>query len=158
VAIKLTNFVDLNPKEIQMVLEWRNHISVRKWMLNKQEISLQEHLDYIDSLKKSSDKLYFLVKTNKEYIGVVDFKKIDFYKKEACFGLYANPDLKGVGSRLVSFSIKYIFDILQLDKIIIEVFADNYKAISLYEKFNFEIFEEKILNSCKVVYMKLDNE
>ena len=41
-----------------MILEWRNKID-KKWMHTQNDISLEEHLDFIDSLKTIKDKLYF---------------------------------------------------------------------------------------------------
>ena len=45
-----------------MILEWRNKIRYTKWMHTQNDISLEEHLDFINSLKTIKDKLYFLVK------------------------------------------------------------------------------------------------
>ena len=42
-----------------MILEWRNKIDIQKWMHTQNDISLEEHLDFIDSLKTIKDKLYF---------------------------------------------------------------------------------------------------
>ena len=71
--IKLINFIDLSLEEKIMVLGWRNHPEIRKWMYNQDEIKLEEHLNFIDSLKLRKDKLYFLVKKEDEFIGVIDF-------------------------------------------------------------------------------------
>ena len=60
--IQLLNFIDLELKEKEMILEWRNHPDIRKWMYNQDEIKFEEHLNFIDSLKLRKDKLYFLVK------------------------------------------------------------------------------------------------
>ena len=60
--IKLLNFIDLKLEEKEMILKWRNHPDIRKWMYNQDEIKFEEHLNFIDSLKLRKDKLYFLVK------------------------------------------------------------------------------------------------
>ena len=49
--IKLINFIDLSQEEKMMILEWRNKIDIQKWMHTQNDISLEEHLDFINSLK-----------------------------------------------------------------------------------------------------------
>jgi len=83
----LVDFTDLSLEEKKMVLAWRNDKRVRRWMFDKEEITLSAHLAYIESLKNKRDKRYFLVKRSGEAIGVVDF--VDITKKSATFGVYA---------------------------------------------------------------------
>ena len=71
--IKLINFIDLSQDEKKMILEWRNRLDIQKWMYTQNDISLEDHLDFIDSLKTIKDKLYFLVKKDDIYIGVINF-------------------------------------------------------------------------------------
>ncbi len=47
--IKLINFIDLSQEEKMMILEWRNKIDIQKWMHTQNDISLEEHLDFINS-------------------------------------------------------------------------------------------------------------
>ena len=75
--IKLINFIDLTLDEKKIVLNWRNNSNIKKWMLTTQNIILQDHLNYIESLKLKKDKMYFLVKDTQKYIGVIDFINID---------------------------------------------------------------------------------
>ena len=57
--IKLLNFIDLKLEEKEMILKWRNHPEIRKWMYNQDEIKLEEHLSFIESLNTKEDKFYF---------------------------------------------------------------------------------------------------
>ena len=57
--VMLVNFIDLDYEAKQSVLAMRNHPEVRKWMYTKEEISLQDHLDFIDSLYSDTVKQYF---------------------------------------------------------------------------------------------------
>lgn len=151
--LQLINFVDLDEVEKKMVLEWRNDPYVRKWMRNSKIIELQDHLDFIKSLKKSDDRYYFLVKEGTEYIGVIDFTDIDMERKNAFFGIYANPFFKrsGVGRKLLSILIEYAKNTLKLDKLKLEVLETNTKAIALYKKFGFLEYDTKE----RYIYMEL---
>lgn len=158
--IELINFTDMTFDEKKMVLSWRNHPEIKKWMYNNDDISLQNHLAYIESLNNSLDKLYFLVKKDSNYIGVIDFTSINKEKKSSEFGLYANASSKipGVGRILESICINYAFDILKISVLKLEVFSDNIQVRNLHKKFHFQETIRKIVNNKEVICMELKNE
>ena len=155
--IELLNFIDLNIEEKEMILKWRNNPKIRMWMYNQDEIKLEEHLNFIDSLKSRKDKLYFLVKKEDEFIGVIDFTQL-IEKKSVHMGIYSNPNLKGNGKILLNKIIDYSFNNLKVERVFSEVFAENEKAHNLYKKFNFKDISEKTVNNKKVICMELENE
>lgn len=154
--VELINFTDLSAKEKKSVLEWRNHAEIKKWMYNQNDISWQEHLNFIDFLRSCDSKRYLVVKSNDIYFGVIDFIDIDFIKKEAFFGIYANPfeKLHGMGKTLLQSGIKYAFDILKLEKLKLEVFADNEKALHLYKKYGFKESGTKMIGKKNIICME----
>ncbi len=156
-ALKLINFIDLKLQEKEMILECRNYPEIRKWMYNQHEIKLEEHLSFIESLKSEKDKLYFLVKKEDEFIGVIDFTQL-VEKKSVHMGIYSNPNLNGNGRLLLNKIIEYSFNDLKVEKIFSEVFIENEKAYNLYKKFNFKDISEKIVNNKRVICMELENK
>ncbi|NOR55562.1 MAG: UDP-2,4-diacetamido-2,4,6-trideoxy-beta-L-altropyranose hydrolase [Sulfurovum sp.] len=156
--VKLINFINLSLEEKKMVLAWRNHPNVRKWMFSQETISLDNHLNYINSLHSIEDSVYFLVKEGAQAIGVIDFTSIDYEKRNAKFGIYSNPDLMGVGSFLMRKIIDYGFNILKVETLVSEVFEDNISAIKLYKRYDFRNTMTKQVNNRDVIYMELDNE
>ncbi|RXJ77274.1 UDP-4-amino-4,6-dideoxy-N-acetyl-beta-L-altrosamine N-acetyltransferase [Arcobacter sp. F155] len=154
--IKLINFTKLSLDEKKLILQWRNNPLIKKWMYTEKDISLEDHLSFIDNLLLSEDKLYFLVKENMEYIGVIDFVNIS--PDSLNMGIYANPFLKNKGIILLEEIIKYSFDILKVKKIKAEVFKENDKACNLYKKYNFTTVNEKNINNREVACMELINE
>ena len=155
--IKLMNFTELTLEQKEMVLIWRNSSEIRKWMYNQEEIELNDHLNFIESLKSRKDKLYFLVKKDKEYIGVIDFTEI-IEEESLHMGIYTNPNIKGNGKILLNKIIEYSFDNLKVKKIYSEVFSQNNKAYELYEKYNFKDISKKTINNKEVICMELNNE
>ncbi|OHD98040.1 MAG: UDP-4-amino-4,6-dideoxy-N-acetyl-beta-L-altrosamine N-acetyltransferase [Sulfurimonas sp. RIFCSPHIGHO2_12_FULL_36_9] len=156
--IVLINFIDLTLEEKKMILSWRNHPSIKQWMYNSDDILLENHLNFIETLKSCADKLYFLVKLDDDYIGVIDFTNIDKESKSSEFGLYANIELKGMGKVLLNSICEYGFHALNINKLIAEVFAKNEKAINLYKKFNFKDITRKTVNNKEIICMELKNE
>src|SRR3990167_2731780 len=152
--IVLINFIDLTLEEKKMILSWRNHPSIKQWMYNSDDILLENHLNFIETLKSCADKLYFLVKLDDDYIGVIDFTNIDKESKSSEFGLYANIELKGMGKVLLNSICEYGFHALNINKLI----AKNEKAINLYKKFNFKDITRKTVNNKEIICMELKNE
>lgn len=156
--INLINFTDLTLEEKKMILLWRNHPTIKQWMYNSDDILLENHLGFIETLKDCRNKLYFLVKRDDDYIGVIDFTNIDKESRSSEFGLYVNIELKGMGKVLLNSICEYGFHVLNINKLIAEVFAENEKAINLYKKFNFKKITKKIVNNREVICMELKNE
>ncbi|MGA1847646.1 UDP-4-amino-4,6-dideoxy-N-acetyl-beta-L-altrosamine N-acetyltransferase [Deferribacter abyssi] len=138
---KLINFINLSDFEKELVRKWRNHKDIRNWMYNEHEISIQEHNNFITSLKETKNKLYWLVKKNDDdYLGVLNLVNIKWNHRNAYLGIYANPEQKrpGSGETLLSILLKVTFSILKFHTLKLEVLEDNAPAIRLYQKFGFE--------------------
>ncbi len=159
-TIKFINFIDLTADQKKVLLDLRNHPEVRKWMYNSNLISLENHLIYIDSLKDEETKKYFLVETDKQTIGVIYFTKIDLVQKSSEFGLYANlfDKQSNIGNTLMRLVISYAFNDLKLKSLNLEVFENNERAITLYNRFGFKQVCQKNVNNKKVICMELYNE
>ncbi len=154
--VELIHFIELSNDEKKMVLKWRNHSNVKKWMYNTENILLENHLNFIKTLANQKDKIYFLVKSHQKYIGVIDFTNITSIDCE--FGLYTNIAFKGYGKLLLTTIIEYAFNALHLQKLKAEVFVKNERAISLYKKYDFSAITKKIVNNREVLCMELKNE
>ena len=153
-SVELINFIDLSYDEKVEILSWRNHPNIRKWMFNKEPISLESHISYINLLKEKKDRVYFAIKQYGQFVGVISFTSIDLKNLEAEIGLYAKPTLKGVGKLLMQNILEYGFDKLKLKKLVSKVFEDNFSAIKLYKKFNLK----KIDKNHALITMELKNE
>ncbi|EKJ5773571.1 UDP-4-amino-4,6-dideoxy-N-acetyl-beta-L-altrosamine N-acetyltransferase [Campylobacter coli] len=133
------DFIRLNDHEIKLIWQWRNNEKISRFMKTKY-IDFQEHLNFITGLKKDQSKKYFLVFKDNEAIGVIYFINI---MQDSCeFGLYAKPDLKGMGQILMQEIKKYAFENLKIKKLKACVFKQNKKALDLYLKNGFCIKNE----------------
>ena len=132
--MKLTKFQDLSLEEKKKILNWRNHPDIREWMYDKNEITLQNHLNFIENLPEN--RIYLKVGN----FGIINFKILD---NKVELGLHKNPAKEKVGSILIQEAIDYTFNTLKTKKIILYVFEDNIKAINLYKKFGFRTVDKK---------------
>jgi len=136
----LKNFINISKSESEMVRVWRNNESVRKWMHNSHIIGKKEHANFIDSLKSSCCKVYWLVKEEDEYLGMMNFSNILWQHRNAYLGIYTNPEkkIKGAGSKIMSLIIHMAFRVFGFHSLRLEVVKRNVAAINLYNKFGFE--------------------
>ena len=70
------DFRHISQYEKNLVLKWRNHLSIRQWMDNKLIISKSEHNKFLEELKKKKDTIYFLIIKKKTKVGVLTLKDI----------------------------------------------------------------------------------
>ena len=152
----ITNFINTIDIERKLILDWRNDENVRKWMVNKNIISYNEHLNYINSLKNNNQKLCFLVKDKESYLGIVEFDEINLDEKSTYFGLNSNPknEKPGLGRILEEISIYLAKEKLGLEKLKLFVFIDNKQVINLHKKYGFVIVNEKDIEGRKAYFME----
>lgn len=124
-------------------------------MYNSQNISLEQHLSFIEGLRDNFQRQYILV----QHIGILVFD-FNYQNKSVFFGLYGNPfnKIAGVGRILERIVKKYIFNILNFSKLELEVFYDNLQVINLHKKFNFQETNRKTVNNKEVICMELIND
>ena len=150
--IRLLNFTTLDQTQKELVLTWRNHPDIRKWMIDDSLIPLKNHLHFIDLLHTKTDRCYFLVQKDSEYIGVIDLTAMDANCAE--LGIYANPDMRGVGHILMNALIDHA-KTLGLSKLIAHVYTTNVRAQNLYKKFHFIQTKETRHNTKKMNTLEL---
>lgn len=154
---KLINFTQLKLSEKEMILHWRNNESIRKWMYQRDEILLKNHLAYIDFLSSTTDREYFLLKKKENNIGVVSLTDIKD-KTRAELGIYLNPMLKGYGSILMYKIIDYALKNKKIKTLNANVYIENILAVKLYKKFNFKVISEFEDSNGTLYHMELKNE
>ena len=135
-SVELVDFSDLNEEQKSLVLSWRNDEAISKFMRTK-TITQKEHLGFLEELKESKDKRYFLLFRDKKPLGVIYFTNITADDCE--FGLYSNPSLKGVGNLLLKYIKLYAFNTLKISNLYARAFNFNNKAICLYLKNGFAL-------------------
>lgn len=130
-------FQSLSEAALKMIWEWRNDPSIRKWMYSADIISWENHLSFVENLKRDTTKKYFLVDRNGVHIGVFDL--IDFKDDRAEMGFYLSPgwQKKGIGREYYYAVLEYIFATLGLMKIYQYNRADNNSANALNDLFGF---------------------
>ena len=142
--ILIFNYINLNDDEKKIILKMRNHPNIKRWMYNQKNISVEEHFEFINKLRKDNNKNYFLIKQKEKVLGTINFIKNN-YKNSLNLGIYSNPlsKINNSGTILIIVASKYAFEVIGVDKITLEVFSDNKKAINFYKKNGFHEIQKK---------------
>ncbi len=123
--------------DLSMVLSWRNHPDVRRFMFNQHEISLQEHTAWFTQVIKDGSKDLLIVEESSTPIGYVQFSHVEL-GGISHWGFYIRPDAsKGTGQKLGIAALEHAFDKLQLHKVCGEVIASNQASIKFHERLGF---------------------
>lgn len=132
INISFENFVNINEREKELILKWRNSDRIRNKMTNQEMITLENHLKWINALKEKNNQLYFLFKINKIPCGVFDFTKINKVSCE-CGSYIGNEDYIGYGILLNFLGFNYAFEKLKLEKVDITVLKNNNRVYKMHK-------------------------
>ncbi len=153
--VELINYVDMNFNDQAFALKMRNDISIKRWMYSQQEISQNEHYDFIKKLNGNEERFYFLVKLGGTTVGSINFSNI-VPNDSLDFGLFTNPytELRGAGKILEAAGISYAHFKFGIKKVKLEVFSDNIRAINFYKKCGFRLVASNRNEGREILYME----
>ena len=132
-----------------MVLPWRNHPDVRRFMFTQHEISAQEHAAFFAQALRDPTRAYYLGMDDEAAVGLVSLINLDANHKTAEWGFYVRPGAPvGTGRRMLMLALDRAFGDDGLVKLSGEAFAFNQASIRLHLRLGFAI--EGILRSHRV--------
>ena len=135
----MTKLRRMNTRDLDLVLEWRNHPNVRKNMYNQTVITETEHKIWWDKICKNNTYRYLIYEYRGFPSGVVSFKDINFNHRHSSWAFYASPKApRGTGARMEYLALEYAFEKLSLLKLFCEVLSYNTAVISMHKRFGFQ--------------------
>lgn len=117
-----------------MILQWRNNDNIRKWMFNSDEISFENHLSFIENLKESTMKSYWMVRYKGDPVGCVYFDNIKFDDESGEIGLFYRPDRQNhspFGIDFVFQLYRFAFNVLGFKVLKGNIRQDNVDSLAL---------------------------
>lgn len=130
--------VPLRRRYLEFVREVRNDPRVSEYLFTDVYISKEGQERWYRKQTRDKKSLVFVALADGP-IGYCQVKNIDHanYSCELGFCLAPEHQGKGYGARLVKELINYVTEKLNMHRLYVEVFADNQRAISLYERCGF---------------------
>jgi UDP-4-amino-4,6-dideoxy-N-acetyl-beta-L-altrosamine N-acetyltransferase len=126
-------------QDLPMVLAWRNHAKVRRYMFTQHEISLDEHRNWFAKASQDHSRSLLIVEEHKQAIGYVQFVSVE-NGGVANWGFYARPDApKGTGRKLGVMALNHAFGQLKLHKVCGQAIASNQASIAFHQRLGFTL-------------------
>lgn len=124
--------------DLPIVLAWRNHPEVRKFMFTQHEINLAEHTQWFNRIALDDSRRLLIVEEHGSPIGYVQFSSVE-PGGVADWGFYTSPKSeKGTGRKLGITSLEYAFCQLKLHKVCGQAIASNQASIRFHESLGFK--------------------
>ena len=125
--------------DLTMVLSWRNHADVRRYMFTQHEISLDEHRNWFAKASQDPSRCLLIVEEAKQAIGYVQFSNVED-DGVGDWGFYARPDVpKGAGRKLGVIALNHAFGPLKLHKVCGQAIASNQVSIAFHQRLGFQL-------------------
>ena len=148
------HYCSLSLDEKKLVLEHRN--LNRQWMLQQDEISLDNHLNWIESLKNDNTKVNYLVYKDNHPFMVIAYHDIN--NKEAYWGYFLiDQAYKSEVLKIEKIIIDFAFHELNLDRLLCINDSQNH-VIKIHQFFGFKMIDTKMVNDKEYTVMELKKD
>ena len=122
------------------LLEWRNSVEVSKWMFSDHVISEAEHSAWFEQMLNNKATRYWKIVVDSVPVGAVVLSEINSVEQTCSWAIYLGESSArglGVAQAACLLSLNFAFDVLNLRLVRCEAFAQNTRAIGLYEQVGF---------------------
>lgn len=91
--------------------------------------------------RKDTYNFAIVIKDTGEYIGGCGINSVDWKNRHACVGIFLGKPLwsKGYGTDAMKVLVNFIFSQMNINKVYLNVFSFNQRAIKSYEKCGFKV-------------------
>lgn len=133
----------IEKEDLEEIRNWKNDPEIKRSLGGFSfGFSKKDIVDWYKGNKKNDYRWSITIKKTKRLIGFTGIYNIDNVNRNAEFGILIG-DKKSYGknyaSEVTNTVLEYCFNELNLNKVYLEVLADNIPAIKVYKKNNFRI-------------------
>lgn len=157
----------ISVEDTEFILDLRNNLEIADNFFSDPPLYDFEHNRWLNDKKK--DDLDFMILHKGEKAGRISITKIDFRHQKGDYGIVLHPAFwgKNIAYEASNLLLDYVFRNLPINKIYLEVFESNLKAIKLYERIGFKnegLFEEEYFknglfqNICRMRILRKDRK
>lgn len=123
--------------DLDTVFLWRNHPSIRGFMLTQQEITMAEHRAWFERSDKDKTKVLLVIEDANRPVGCVIFSNVSF-EGVVDWGFYAAPDsAPGTGRKICETALNIAFHELKVYKVTGRVLDFNEASIRTHLRLGF---------------------
>lgn len=127
----------LEAADLAMVLEWRNHPSIRSAMFSSRIIGPEEHRGWFDRTSRDPHRCLLIVETDDGPTGFVQFDAVE-PGGVSNWGFYVRPEApRGSGRILGRAALEHAFGPLELHKVCGRAIVFNDASVRLHTHLGF---------------------
>ena len=137
----------LEPKDAPFMLEWMTDPEITRFFrFDASKVTLESCLAYIDHANTQTGAVHFAIANEAdEYLGTISLKEIDRENKQAEYAVSTRKKAHGTGAALQAtrLILRYAFEELGLERVYLNVLAENGRANAFYRKAGFRFVREE---------------
>ena len=144
---------DLKIKDIDSMQEFVSDQEISKYFVfTRYPYSYENMVSFVENSWNDKTNIHYAISNStNEYIGTVSLKNIEYVDRTAEYAIIIRKKFWGqkIAYKATNKILFYGFNILNLNKIYLNVLANNSRALSFYEKYGFEkegIFKKHIFH------------
>ena len=140
----LVNLRPLERDDLGLLVAWRNDPEIRERFFSTFPFSKSGQDAWFSNLLTRDDKRMLIIETKEgRPIGTIGMDHIDFKNQRAEFGNLLIGESEYLGKNLATDGtlalLKFAFQEMNLNRVYLEVYADNDRARRLYDKCGFKV-------------------
>ncbi|WP_088071940.1 UDP-4-amino-4,6-dideoxy-N-acetyl-beta-L-altrosamine N-acetyltransferase [Gottfriedia luciferensis] len=130
---------DIELKDLDILLSWRNTERIRSVMINDEIITSSQHAQWFKSLKDDPTKIAKLFLYKNAPVGFIQFTNINKLNRTCEWGFYIgeNPTQRGLGTIMGILALDYLFKELKMRKLNAFILDFNIISINYHKKLGF---------------------
>lgn len=140
----------LEEGDLPLTLGWRNQDHIRKWFFYAEVLTFDQHQAWFQKYQTRDNDYVFIIEdisSGCRPVGQIAIYNIDWEKGRGEFGrlMIGDPEAagKGFARPATQLVLSVAFGALGLEEVYLEVFANNERAIAVYQKCGFVVDEQK---------------
>ncbi|HXS38194.1 MAG TPA: UDP-4-amino-4,6-dideoxy-N-acetyl-beta-L-altrosamine N-acetyltransferase [Flavipsychrobacter sp.] len=132
---------ELTIADIELVRQWRNSEEVSKYMYTDAHIAEEEQQKWFEKVSADKSQKYWVIEYEGRKLGLASVYSIKPAFKSCYWAFYLGDTSvrgAGIGSKVEYNVLSKVFDEMNFNKLLCEVFVFNDAVIKMHEKFGFK--------------------
>jgi len=126
-------------QDLPLVLAWRNHPEVRRYMFSTHIITFEEHRRWFERTSQDSARHLLLFEQDNVPLGFINLRVFDSAAGLADWGFYVSREApRGTGLLLGKTVVRHSFEVLGLHKLCGQVLDFNERSLRFHLRLGFQ--------------------
>ena len=127
----------MSAADLEMVLAWRNHPDVRRYMYTQHEITLEEHARWFEKSVQEPRRSLLIFEKESVPLGFIGIHQLNA-GRVADWGFYVAPNApRGTGQQLGDAVLRYAFSDMGIYKLCGQALNYNQRSINFHLRLGF---------------------